>query len=128
MDNKCTCRLPKKYLNSFNDPWCMNCDKASPPTPPVNESWREKYHKILNDNSNRPLFNDLERFIERQISTARQEERERILKLQKQVEELKMTDAEHCSCLGYAIDIIENPDSDRTFVASDVCTKLQEMK
>lgn len=50
---------------------CFKC--GFKPTPPVNESWRDKYHKILNDNSNRPLFNDLERFIERQLSTARQE-------------------------------------------------------
>ena len=69
-------------------------------------------------------------FAIRIVEEAKREERERIIKLQKEVEDKKWIDAEHCSCLAYAIDIIENPDSDRIFLASNKSTgtKLQKMK
>lgn len=76
------------------------------------------------------FFDDLRSFATRIVEEVKREERERIIKLQKEVEDKKWIDAEHCSCLAYAIDIIENPDSDRIFLASNKSTgtKLQKMK
>lgn len=52
-------------------------------------------------------------------SQIRQEEQQRIIKYFKKVESEKWPDANHCTCLGYAIYHLENPEDDGMVYASE---------
>lgn len=73
----------------------------------IKEKFREEYKKRYKDILSDEIINEGNKWFEDFLDTAYEEgakqERERIIKFLEKIEHQKWDDAEHCSCLAYAI-------------------------